>query len=391
MSKQKNKKDVAMKNKKRIVDKVNYNEKDNNMAKLIRVNGELEVKKADVIVKARYKLNPLALKFITTLITGLKRSDDINEEYIFKVRDFKELTGLKRKDLYWAVKEAVKELLEKPLYIPNDDGFIMCNWISGGHYIESVGEVRFMIYPKLRPYLLEAQKKFLKYRLENILNLRSSYSIRMYEILKDWLELNQRYGNKAEKIISLKELREILEIPKSYNYGGKGGVKDRVLNKSKKELEEHTDILFDYEEIKTGRKVTHLKFIITENPKNAHTDNRLQENYFKSRKAFVALLRQNYSGNGKFFGWKTINRENYWLGLDNNGLVYGIHKDEIRHFNALESAELYNLWLKIAQNSDLYKQLVEQGICLKELALNNKDIWLDLKEDIINLKEEGII
>jgi len=29
-----------------------------------------------------------------------------------------------------------------------------------------------------------------------------------------------------------------------------------------------TDLIFDYEEIKTGRKVTHLKFIIKENPKN---------------------------------------------------------------------------------------------------------------------------
>ena len=379
-----------MRNKKRIVDKVNYNKKDNSVAKLIRVNGELEVKKADVIVKARYRLNPLSLKFITTLIAGLKRSDSINEEYIFKVKDFQELTGLKRKDLYCAVKEALKELLEKPLHIPTDNGFIMCNWISGGQYVESQGEVRFMIYPKLRPYLLEAQKKFLKYKLENILNLRSNYSIRMYEILKDWLELNQRYGNKSEKIISLKELREMLEIPQSYNYGGKGGIKDRILNKSKQELAEHTDILFDYEEIKTGRKVTHLKFIITENPKNSYTENRVQENYFKSRKVFVALLRKNYSGNGKFFGWKTINGENYWLGLDNNGLVYGSNKD-IKDFNAIESADLYDLWLTVAQNSPLYQELVSEGICLKKLARNNKELWLELNKDIIKLKEEGII
>jgi len=168
------------------------------MARFIEINGKIEVKKADVIVRARYKLNPLSLKFITSLIAGLKRGDDINEEYVFKVKDFQELTNLKRKDLYWAVKEAIKELLDKPLHIPTDDGFIMCNWISGGHYIDKAGEIRFMIYPKLRPYLLEAQKKFLKYKLENILSLRSGYSIRIYEILKDWLELNKRYGNKTE-------------------------------------------------------------------------------------------------------------------------------------------------------------------------------------------------
>ena len=357
------------------------------MAKLIQVNGDLEVKKADVVVKARYKLNPLSLKFITTLITGLKRSDDINEEYVFRVKDFQELTKLKRKDLYWAIKETLKELLEKPLYIPNDDGFIMCNWISGGHYVESRGEVRFMIYPKLRPFLLEAQKKFLKYKLENILPLKSSYSIRIYEILKDWLELNSRYGNKAEKIISLAEFREIMEIPKSYRFNN---IKTQILNKAKAEFETHTDIIFEYEEIKSGRKVTHLKFIIKPNPAKLQTDNRIQDNYFKSRKAFVALLRRNYSGNGKFWGFKTIDGASYWLGLDNEGLVYASGKD-IKDFNGVESAEIYEFWLKVAQNSELYKELISEGICLKDLALNNKELWLEFKKDLISLKETGII
>ena len=367
------------------------------MAKLIQVNGDLEVKKADVIVRARYKLNPLSLKFITSLIAGLKRGDDINEVYQFKVKDFQELTKLKRKDLYWAVKESLKELLEKPIYIPkgkdeNDNSFLMLNWVASAEYKEGEGIVEFEISNKLRPYLLEAQKKFLKYRLENILSLRSGYSIRMYEILKDWLEMYSRYGNKAEKIVSLKEFREILEIPRSYLFGD---IKRQILNKSKKELEEHTDIIFDYEEIKTGRKVTHLKFIIRPNPKNMQTENRIQENYFKSRKTFVALLRKNYSGNGKFFGFKTIENKSYWLGLDRKGLVYGFFEsvDEIhiKDFNAVEAERIYDVWFRIAQNSDTYKQIVHQGADLKEIAQSNKELWLELREDLIRLKEEGII
>jgi len=364
------------------------------MAKRIEVNGDLEVKKVDLIVRARYKLNPLSLKFITALIAGLKRSDDINELYLFSVNSFKELMGLKRKDLYWAVKEAVKELLEKPIHIPKgnegDNSFLMLNWVSSAEYKEGEGLVEFEISKKLRPYLLEAQKRFLKYKLENILSLKSSYVIRLYEILKDWLETYNRYGNKAEKILKVEELREILEIPKSYQYSS--GIKLRILEKAKKEFEKHTDIIFDYEEIKTGRKVTHLKFIIRPNPKNAQqTDNGLQDAYFSSRKNFVALLRKNYSGNSKFWGYKTIDNKHYWLGLDKNGLAYATNGEDLKDFNAVESAELYDLWLKIAQNSDLYQELVNEGVCLKDLSKNNKELWLNLKEDIIRLKEEGII
>ena len=360
------------------------------MAKHIQAKGELEVKKSEAIVKARYKLSPLAIKFISVIISNLKRSDDVNEEYVLKVKDFKELTGQKTKRIYELIDEALNDLLKNPLTIPLGDeknSILKANWVSGAVYND--GEVRFMIYPKLRPFLLEVKEKFLKYKLENILPLKSSYVIRLYEILKDWLELNMRYGNKAEKIVSVNEFREMLEIPKSYQYSSH--IKKLILEKAKVELAKHTDVLFDYEEIKTGRKVTHLKFIIRPNPKKLQTDNRMQNAYFSSRKNFVSLLRKNYSGNGKFFGWKTIEGKNYWLGMDKNGLVYGTAGEEIKDFNGVESAKIYDLWLKIAQNSDLYKQLIEQSISLKEIAENNKELWLDLKEDIIRLKEEGII
>jgi len=362
------------------------------MAKIIRANGDLEVKKSEAIVKARYKLSPLAIKFISVVISNLKRSDDINEEYAVKVKDFKELTGQKTKRIYELIDEALNDLLKNPLTIPLGDeknSILKANWVSGAIYNE--GEVRFMIYPKLRPFLLEVKEKYLKYKLENILSLRSSYIIRLYEILKDWYEMYNRYGNKAEKIISLDEFRQMLEIPKSYQFGD---IKRRILEKAKIELAENTDILFDYKEIKTGRKITHLHFFITENPKNAKSDYSIQENYFKSRKTFVALLRQKYSGNKKLFGWKTLpekNYNNYWLGLDRDGLVYGWLDGDIVDFNAVESAKIYDVWLKFAQNSDLYKQMLEQGEDIRDLAVNNKELWLNLINDFKRCKEERII
>ena len=36
----------------------------------------------------------------------------------------------------------------------------------------------------------------------------------------------------------------------------------RIIIKSKEELEKHTDIKFEFETIKKGRKITHIRFII---------------------------------------------------------------------------------------------------------------------------------
>ena len=39
-------------------------------------------------------------------------------------------------------------------------------------------------------------------------------------------------------------------------------VKNRIILKAQQELKEKTDISFDFEEVKTGRKVTSIKFHI---------------------------------------------------------------------------------------------------------------------------------
>ena len=360
------------------------------MARVVRTNGDLKVKKSEDLVKARYKLSPLAIKFLSTIIANLKRSDDLDEEYIMQVKDFQELTGQKTKRIYELIEEALEDLLKNPLKIPlnkEQTKFLMCNWVSSAVY--DAGQVSFLIDKRLRPFLIEVKEKYLKYNLENILSLKSGYVIRFYEILKDWFEKYNRYNNnKAEKIITLKEFREMLEIPKSYMFGD---IKRQILEKTKTELEKHTDIIFEYEEIKTGRKVTNLYFIICPNPAKLEANIKTeQESYFKSRKNFVGLLRKNYKGNMKFWGVTKMDNSIYWLGLDKNGLVYASGK-EIKDFNAIESARIYDNWLKIAQNSLLYKELVSQGICLKDLFKNNKDLWLNLREDIITIKEEGII
>jgi len=346
----------------------------------------LVVKEPEELVLMRGDFSESALKLSAYLIANLKKDKVI---YKINVKDYLEKFDKKIGD-YNYLYNVTQELSQKQFKMEDrfNKKFAIFNFIASANYADGVLEIEFS--HRLLGYLLEIKDKYLKYNIINIMSLSSKYVIRLYKILKDTFEKKSRYGNKVELELSIKELREKLEIPRSYQYSSH--IKQRILEKAKSELAEHTDILFDYEEIKTGRKVTHLKFIIRPNPaKLSQTDNGVQDNYFKSRKTFVALLRKNYNGNGEFFGWKTIEGKNYWLGLDKNGLVYATNGKDIKDFNAIESAELYDLWLKIAQNSDIYRQLIEQGASLKEIAENNKELWLDLKEDIIRLKEEGII
>jgi len=250
--------------------------------KVIIPNENDVVRKSDALIKSRYKLNPLALKFITLIIANVKKSDEENKEYVFRIKDFMELIGKNYKELYNELDEATEELLNNPLKIPKERGFLKLNWISSAEYHEGEGYISFKIDSKLRPYIFDLQERFLKYDIKNILPLRSGYAIRMYEILKDWYNQNARYNGskRIEKVVEVRWLRETLEIPKSYQYGNSSGIKRRIIEKAKQELEQHTDIKFHYEEIKTGRRVTHIKFTIEPNPTSI--ENKKQEKAIKN-------------------------------------------------------------------------------------------------------------
>ena len=368
--------------------------------KVVEFDSKKEVKKADVIVRARYKLNPLSLKFITTLITGLKISDDINQEYIFKVKDFKELTKLKRKDLYWAIKEALKELLEKPIFIPNNNGYMMCNWISGGQYMENEGEIKFRIYPDLKPYLLEAQTKFLKYKLENILNLKSSYSIRLYEILKDVFILKNRFNQSTEDFVSMEDFRSILQIPDSYRFFN---IKKQILDKAQKELEDNTDIKFYYEKVVKGNKTIGIKFFIEENIKEIHNENILINNNtidnnvnFETLENFIGFVKSNYSGNMKSFGYK---KERWngeiilcWLQVNKKGMLYSIDEQQnIIDYSKEEEQNIFYNWYQIAKNSIEYSKLLKDKKSFKDVYINEKITIKKIIETFLYLKNEGVL
>ena len=325
--------------------------------KLIIPKKNNAVRKSDALIKSRYRLNPLALKFITLIIANVKKSDEENKEYVFRIKDFMELTGKKYKELYKELDEATEELLNNPLKIPKEKGFLKLNWISSAEYHEGEGYISFKIDSKLRPYIFDLQERFLKYDIKNILPLRSGYAIRMYEILKDWYNQNTRYnGNKKiEKVIEVRWLREILEIPSSYRYNM---FKRRIIEKSKSELEQHTDIKFDYEEIKTGRKVTHLKFTIEEIEQD--TPNQDRYSFLKSKRSFIAYLRKNYINKPILEAPnKKVGGISYWS-ISDKGLVYDMYANE-ENINASRSDEIYEGLYEYVKNNPEFAEKLAKG------------------------------
>lgn len=205
------------------------------------------VKQDYQLVNAKYKLTTAEIRFVMIALTQLENNDTELTEYEIKVSELEEKLQTEQNET--RLKQFAKKLLSKPLEVPTEDGFIVANWFADVEYIKGQSKFKVSFSKKLIPYLLELKKRYVSYNLKNILPLTSSYSVRIYQLLKEYEKLKIRY-------IKVEELMDILQVPNSYKIYD--NFKRKVLQIAEKELAEHTDISFTFEEEKEGRKVDRL-------------------------------------------------------------------------------------------------------------------------------------
>ena len=215
------------------------------------MNSNNIVKKSNALITAKYELTKIEQKIIISIISMINKTDEDFHQYRFHIKDFFDLTDTNSKKNYTYIKNAFKGLLKKPIEIIEGEDHIICNWLSGAK-INSSGSIDIEIYSGLKPYLLKLKEQFTKYKLKNILFLHSTYSIRIYELLK-------QFENTGIKQITIEEFKNILSLPKSYEVKH---LKPYVLEPAKSELAEKTDIKFDYKFEKNGKRFNLIKFFI---------------------------------------------------------------------------------------------------------------------------------
>ncbi|PHB97164.1 initiator RepB protein [Bacillus toyonensis] len=223
------------------------------------INQDLQIKennivsKSNTLIEANSRLNLVEQKMLLCLASNIEPNDRDFKTYTFPIKQFHDLLGLNGSTKYTELSKITKELLSKVIEIRAGEELIQVSWLSSAIYNRNKGTIDMRFDPLLKPFLLELSSKFTSYRLANVVKLKSTYAIRIYELLKQYEDLKER-------TISLENLRYYLDAMDVYpNYAN---FKQRVLNPSQKELNQKTDISFEFEEIKLGRKVQKIRFII---------------------------------------------------------------------------------------------------------------------------------
>ena len=157
------------------------------------------------------------------------------------------------KDNYSYLKRICKDMKNIDISDKDKKGFELVSFFE--KITAENWEITFEIHERFREFVWDLSKWFTAYYLNNIAHLNSSFSIRIYELLKQFEDTGWRQ-------LSIEDLRDKLLIDKN-NYKLYGNFRQRIILVAQKELEEKTDIRFDFEEIKKGRKVVSIKFKIS--------------------------------------------------------------------------------------------------------------------------------
>lgn len=260
-----------------------------------RGNQTIVRKSNDLVQLTRNNLTLSQQRLMLHIFSMIKPEDTELPSYELSVYDFIKLSGMNPHSgaLYKQVRRNIEELANAPVQWIKNSGTTTVEtfrWINKVRIDEKKARMTITLDPVLKPHLVQLKTLYTTMDITYTMNMRSTYSIRIYELCKSYQNLYLKKKSDGEALIwNLSMLYEQL----SYTANSWSGFRRFALDKAKSEINGHTDIVFDYEvNEKKGQKV--LSLAVTIEPEdeevargNLDKINKRANRKTKKRKALV--------------------------------------------------------------------------------------------------------
>lgn len=220
------------------------------------------IRKSNELINARYKLSIAEQRLVLLLASSISPNDEDFKDYEIRVSDFIKMFGLESdKSIYQKLEQAAEGLLNQKIILQNNETRELTNWLSYVKYVKGSGIINLEFHKSLKPYFLQLKSHFTQYDSKYVINFKSQYSIRIYELLK--MDAYREKNGYFEKKFEVSELRLLLSVNKK-DYSLFSNFRDKVIEPAIKEILGKTDlhvhgIIYG----KTGRKITNITFSVS--------------------------------------------------------------------------------------------------------------------------------
>ena len=222
--------------------------------------------KDNALITASHKLGEIEQRLILLAILKAREYCDSVEqlkgkELIIHANDYIQQFGVDKDAGYKSLKKAVLGLFEAKWgykFINNKGNaeVVYERFTQSAKYIENEATVKFMFADAIIPLLVELEKRFTTYEIEQVAQLSSSYAMRLYEFFMQHLD---KKTGKGWLDISLDDLRFRFGLLPT-EYKRMCDFKRDVLELSLKQINTKTDLSATYTQRKQGRIIVGFRF-----------------------------------------------------------------------------------------------------------------------------------
>jgi len=227
--------------------------------------------KDNALIQASYTLDTVEQRLILLAIAEARETGHgITENSLLEVHasSYINTFNVEKHTAYTVLREASKSLFDRYVTYHDinpktgKDRSFHCRWVDKIGYEPQSGIVFLRFTQDIVPLITRLEENFTKYELQQVSSLSSAYAIRLYELLIQWRSTGKT------PTIELQEFRKKLGVLDN-EYLRMAHLKERVLELSIKQINEHTDITVKYEQHKRGRSISGFSFTFKQKKKDS--------------------------------------------------------------------------------------------------------------------------
>lgn len=235
---------------------------ENIQARAISVNAENYVVMANDMVRGTSGLSLNEAKLLRLIIMQVRKDD--KQFFKFKIRtdEFANLLQIDKSNLYREMDKMSTHLLKEVIRIGDGNPrhkWKKFQWISYCEYDEGVLTIR--LNDELAPYILGLQEYYTQYRLEEIVGFRSTYSLKIYEMINLGLMGRKPHADKKYCVyVSLAEIRRATNTEDKFERISQ--FKAKVIDISVKDINKYSPYHVTVEDFKESRSIVGFYFLV---------------------------------------------------------------------------------------------------------------------------------
>lgn len=235
----------------------------------ITLRGDSQVALSNFLLNGQFRLNYIEWRLFFAMLSCIEEGDTEFKDYFIRVQDIIELADLKSgSHLYEEVSKNIKSLMSHVVEWeegPNTTRY--AHLVTDATYYKKQGIVKITPHTDMKPHLLQLRKEFTQAQLKQCIRFSSTYTSRIYMLLKQFD--SPKAGHRTMSVTEFRfklglDYTEKLSKGKQVHYNvypRYSDIRRWVLVPAQEEISK-TDIPFEFTPIKTGRKVTAIKFTL---------------------------------------------------------------------------------------------------------------------------------